>query len=53
MEVTKKYIDYYNISYQHLKEVMEKPENRFNPEENKTLEKTLRIMSEDIMQEEN
>ncbi len=53
LEVTKKYIDYYNISYQYLKEVMEKLENRFTPEENKTLEKMLRIMSEDIMKEEN
>ena len=50
LEVTKKYIDYYNISYQYLKEVMEKLENRFTPEENKTLEKMLRIMSEDIME---
>ena len=49
LEVTKKYIDYYNISYQYLKEVMEKLENRFTPEENKVLKKMLRVMSDEIM----
>lgn len=50
LEVTKKYIDYYNISYQYLKEVMGKLENRFTSEENKVLEKMLRVMSEEIME---
>lgn len=50
LEVTKKYIDYYNISYQYLKEVMSKLENRFTSEENMVLEKILRVMSEEIME---
>ena len=50
LEVTSKYIDYYNISYQYLKEVMGKLENRFTAEENKVLEKMLRVMSEEIME---
>ena len=50
LEVTKKYIDYYNISYQYLKEVMGKLEDRFTTEENKVLEKMLRVMSEEIME---
>ena len=50
LEVTPKYIDYYNISYQYLKEVMSKLEDRFTTEENKVLEKMLRVMSEEIME---
>lgn len=50
LEVTKKYIDYYKISYQYLKEVMSKLEDRFTTEENKVLEKMLRVMSEEIME---
>ena len=50
LEVTQKYIDYYNISYQYLKEVMSKLEDRFTTEENKVLEKMLRVMSEEIME---
>ena len=50
LEVTSKYIDYYNISYQYLKEVMGKLENRFTSEENMVLEKMLRVMSEEIME---
>ena len=50
LEVTKKYIDYYTISYQYLKEVMSKLEDRFTTEENKVLEKMLRVMSEEIME---
>ena len=50
LEVTKKYIDYYNISYKYLKEVMSKLEDRFTTEENKVLEKMLRVMSEEIME---
>ena len=53
LEVTKKYIDYYNISYQYLKEVMSKLEDRFTTEENNVLEKMLRVISEEIMKEEN
>ena len=50
LEATPKYIDYYNISYQYLKEVMGMLENRFTSEENKVLEKMLRVMSEEIME---
>lgn len=50
LEVTQKYIDYYNISYQYLKEVMSKLEDRFTSEENMVLEKMLRVMSEEIME---
>ena len=50
LEVTKKYLDYYDISYQYLKEVMEKMENRFPKEETKILNKMLTVMSDDIME---
>ena len=49
LEVTKKYLDYYNISYQYLKEVMDKMENRFPKEETKILDKMLRVMADEIM----
>lgn len=51
LRVTKKYLDYYNISYQYLDTVMKRVEERFTPEELKTLIKILKIMDEELMPE--
>ncbi len=51
LEVTDKYLNYYNISEQYIREVMERIEKRFTPEEIKTLEKILTIMDEELMPE--
>ncbi|MCF0131028.1 MAG: MarR family transcriptional regulator [Pseudobutyrivibrio sp.] len=49
LEVTDKYKDYYNISYQYLNTVMERVSEKFTPEELVTMEKILRVMSEELM----
>lgn len=51
LEVTQKYIDYYNISNTYLSEVMERIQNRFSPEELETLERMLDIISNELMPE--
>ena len=48
-QVTKKYTDYYNISYQYLGEVMDRVAEKFSPDELKTMEKILTVMSEELM----
>lgn len=49
LQVTKKYTDYYNISYQYLGEVMDRVAEKFSPDELKTMEKILTVMSEELM----
>ena len=49
--VTQKYLDYYNISYQYLDTVMTRLEDRFTPEELATVERVLKVMSEELMPE--
>lgn len=51
LEVTQKYIDYYNISNTYLKTVMDRIENRFSEEELKTMEHMLEVISEELMPE--
>ena len=49
--VTKKYIDYYNVSYRYLSTVMERIKNRFPEEDVAKLEEMLDIISNELMPE--
>lgn len=51
LEVTEKYLNYYNISYNYMETVMKRIEERFAPEEIQTLIKVLQIMDEELMTE--
>lgn len=51
LEVTEKYLNYYNISYQYIETVMKRIEDRFSPEELKVMEKMLKVMDEELMPE--
>lgn len=51
LEVTDKYLNYYNISYQYMETVMKRIETRFSEEEQKLLENMLRIIDEELMPE--
>lgn len=51
LEVTEKYLNYYNITYSYIGKVMKRVEERLTPEELKVLEKTLHIMSDELMPE--
>lgn len=51
LEVTEKYMDYYNITYSYIGKVMERLQERLTSEELVTLEKVLNIMSEELMPE--
>ena len=51
LEVTQKYIDYYNISASYLEEVMTRIARRFTPEECGKLEEMLEIVSHELMPE--
>ncbi len=51
LEVTERYLNYYNISYNYIDVVMNRIEDRFSPEELATLEKILKIMDEELMPE--
>ena len=48
---TKKYIDYYSVSYAYLQKVVDRAKQRFSPDELRTLEQMLRIVSEELMPE--
>ena len=48
---TKKYIDYYNISYSYLHTVVERARQRFTPAECAKLEQMLTIVSTELMPE--
>ena len=48
---TQKYIDYYNISYYYLHQVMERAKERFSPEDLQKLEEMLVIFSDELMPE--
>ncbi len=49
LEVTQKYMDYYNISNQYMNYVMNLVEERLTPDELKTANKVLQIMNEELM----
>lgn len=51
LEVTDKYLGYYNISYQYLVTVMDRLEKRFSDEELQLITKVLKIMDEELMPE--
>jgi DNA-binding MarR family transcriptional regulator len=51
LEVTEKYLDYYNISYHYLQTVMDRVEERLSPEELGVMEKVLTIMESELMPE--
>ena len=51
LEVTQKYIDYYNISSSYMVEVMDRIAQRFSPEDCKKLEEMLLVVSDELMPE--
>ena len=51
LEVTQKYIDYYNISNTYLKTVMDRIEDRFSKEELESMEHMLNVISTELMPE--
>lgn len=51
LEVTKKYIDYYNISSDYLKTVMARVKARFSPEDCAKLQEMLRVVGQELMPE--
>lgn len=51
LQVTEKYMSYYNISYNYINVVMKRIEERFSEDEIKMLEKVLTIMDEELMPE--
>lgn len=53
LEVTQKYIDYYNISYSYLSTVVQRVNKRFPKEDVKKLEQMLTIISNELMPELN
>ena len=51
LEVTQKYIDYYNISASYMVEVMDRIGRRFDAADCKKLEEMLKIISRELMPE--
>lgn len=51
LEVTQKYIDYYNISTSYMVEIMDRITRRFTPEECKTFEQMLTVINAELMPE--
>lgn len=51
LEVTQKYIDYYNISARYMVEVMDRISHRFSPEDCAKLEQMLLIVGRELMPE--
>ena len=51
LEITQKYIDYYNISDDYVKVVMERMRSRFSQEELDKLEEMLQVISQELMPE--
>ncbi len=51
LEVTQKYMDYYNLSANYMREVMDRISRRFGPEDCAKMEEMLRIISEELMPE--
>ena len=51
LEVTQKYIDYYNISTRYMVEVMNRIDRRFSQEDRDKLEEMLTIISRELMPE--
>ena len=51
LEVTQKYIDYYNLSYNYLNTVMDRIKHRFPEEDVERLEDMLHVISSELMPE--
>ena len=51
LEVTEKYLNYYNSSYSYLDTVMKRVEERFSPEEVEKLSNMLDIIDKELMPE--
>ena len=51
LEITQKYIDYYNISYGYLSTVMDRIKKRFPEEDVAKIEEMLSIISDELMPE--
>ena len=51
LEVTEKYISYYNMSYSYIGTVMKRLEERFAPEELDVIDRVLEVMYEELMPE--
>lgn len=51
LEVTEKYLEYYNISYSYVDTVMERIQKRFTEAEQKQLIRFLNIVSDELMPE--
>lgn len=51
LEVTQKYIDYYNISYNYMDTVMKRVAERISDDELKIAEKVLNVMDEELSRE--
>lgn len=51
LEVTQKYIDYYNVSVSYMVEVMDRIARRFTAEECAKLEEMLTVVSQELMPE--
>ena len=51
LEVTQKYIDYYNISSNYMSEVMDRIMARFSPEDCGKLEEILTVVSRELLPE--
>lgn len=51
LEVTQKYIDYYNISANYMVDVMDRIAKRFSPEDCKKLAEMLNVVSQELMPE--
>lgn len=51
LEITQKYIDYYNISTNYMVEVMDRISKRFSPEDCAKLEQMLVIINRELMPE--
>ena len=51
--MTQKYRDYYSVSTDYIRKVMERIKERFSPEECDKLEEMLAIVSQELMPEVN
>lgn len=51
LEVTQRYMDYYNVSSSYMEKVMGRISERFSQEECSKLEQTLRVVSRELMPE--
>lgn len=51
LEVTEKYLNYYNISYDYLDTVLKRVEERFSPEEVEAFSRMLEIIDQELMPE--